>query len=119
MAFHAVADDGGGLSIPRPKAKLFQRVVHPVVLRGICAVNVPVERSKNGFQLRHGEHHAVRHVELAVVSIHHHAQVIQVLLTRVHDGFPDWAFLQLAIAGETVHVEPWRRPPRDSEPLRD
>ena len=102
VPFRAVADDRRRLAVARPVAELLERRVDAVVLRGVDAVHLPVERREHRLELRHREHHAVRDVELAVVAVDHHAQVVEVLLARVHDRFPDRAFLQLAVAGQAV-----------------
>src|SRR5690606_21139140 len=63
--------------------------------------------------------HPAREVELAVVPVDEHAEVVEVRLTGVHHGFPDRAFLQFAVAADGIRVETWRAPPRDGKALRD
>ena len=82
-------------------------------------MDVPVERGEDGFEVRRGEDHAVGHVELAVVLIDHDAEVVQFLLAGEHDGFPDGAFLEFAIAAEGVGIETRAGVAGDGEALGD
>ena len=119
VPFRAVADDRRRLAVARPEAELLERGVHAVVLRRVDALHLPVERSEHRLEIGHREDHPVGHIELAVVAIDHHAQIVQVLLAREHHRFPDRAFLHLAVAAERVRVEARRHAARDRKPLRD
>ena len=100
VALRPVADDRRRLAVARPEPELLERGVDAVVLRGVDAVHLPVERSEDRFQIGHREDHPVGHVELAVVAIDHHAQVVQVLLAREHHRFPDRPFLHFPVAAQ-------------------
>jgi hypothetical protein len=63
--------------------------------------------------VRHREHHPVRQIELPLIVIDHDAQVVEVLLARVHDRFPNRAFLELTVAAQTITIER-RRPAADN-----
>ena len=118
VPLHAVADDRRRLPVARPEPELLERGIHALVLRGVDAVHLPGERREDRLELRHREDHAVGDVELAVVAVDHHAQVVQVLLAGVHHRFPDRSFLQLAVARQAEGIEPRRRPAGDGKTLR-
>ena len=107
------------LAVARPESELLEGGVHAVVLSGVDAVDLPVERSEDRFEIGHREDHPVGHIELAVVAVDHHAQVVQVLLPGEHHRFPDRAFLHLAVAAERVRVEARRGAARERKSLRD
>ena len=119
MALGAVTDNRRGLAVARPELEGLERGIDTLVLRGVDAVHLPVERLEHALELGHREDHAVGDVELAVVAIDEDAEVVEVLLPGVHHRFPDRPFLQLAVAGDAVGVEPRRPPPGDGEALRD
>ena len=119
VPFRPVTDDRRRLAVARPEPELLERGVHAVVLRGVDAVDLPVERSEDRFEIGHREDHPVGHVELAVVAIDHHAQVVQVLLAREHHRFPDRAFLHFPVAAKRVRVEARRRAACERKSLRD
>ena len=101
-AFRAVADDRRRFSITRSEAKTFECRVHAVVLRGVYVVRLPVKRCEHTLEIRHRKDHSIGKVELTVIVIDQHAQVIQVFLACVHDGFPDRPLLHLAVAAEHI-----------------
>ena len=98
VSFGRMADDRGGLAIARSVAECFQRGVNPVVLRRVHGMRLPSERLEYRPELRHGKNHAAENIELAVVVVHQHAEIVQVLLARIHHGFPDRTFLQFTVA---------------------
>src|SRR5204863_9414682 len=105
VPFGTVADDGGGLAVARSKTKRLQRRVDAFIGSRISTVYLPIEGLEHSFELRHREYHAAGDIELAVIAVHHHAKVIQVLLAGEHDGLPDGTFLQLAIARHAIGIE--------------
>ncbi len=119
VALRRVTDDRRRSAVARTEPELLERGMDAVVLRRIDALHGPVERREHALEIGHREDHAVREVELTVVPVDHHAEIVEVLLAGVHHRFPDRPFLQFAVASQAVHVEPRRRPAGDREPLRD
>ena len=119
MPFRPVADDRGRLSVTRTEAETFECGIDTVVLRRIDVRDFPVERSEHRLEIGHREDHPVRHVQLTVVPVHHHAQVVEMFLAGEHHRFPDGAFLQLAVAAQRIRVEARRKAPGKGEPLCD
>ncbi len=118
-ALSAVANDGRWHSIARTEAKLLQRRNHAVILRGVDVKRLPSEGAKNRLQLGHGKNHAGMKVELSVIAVDEHTQVVEMVLSRVHHRFPDGAFLQLAIACHAIGVEPRAAVAGDGKTLGD
>ena len=123
VALGRAADDRQRPAVAGPVAEVLEGPVDAVVLGGVDADCLPPERLEHRFEVRHGEHHAVGQVELPVIVIDHHAQVVEVGLAGVHHAFPDRAFLELTVAAHAVAVvgrglaAGERQALRDREPL--
>ena len=102
VALRRVTDDRRRLAVARTEPELLERGIDAVVLRRIDAQHGPVERREHALEIGHREDHAVRDVELTVVPVDDHAEIVEVLLAGVHHRFPDRPFLQLAVAGQAV-----------------
>ena len=57
-------------------------------------------------------------IQLAVISVHQHAEIIQVILSCIHHGFPYHSLLQFTVAHHAVGIEAWSGSPGDRESLR-
>ncbi len=119
VSFRRVTDDRGRLAVARPVAEFLERGVQAVILSRIDAMDAPIERFKHALELGHRKDHPVREIELPVVAIDHHAQVVEMLLAGVHHGFPDRTLLQFAIACQAVDVKARCGAPRNRQALRD
>src|SRR5258707_1302801 len=117
MALSAVANDRSGLSIARRLFELLERGTDASVLRRVHAVRLPSKRFEYVFQIRHGKHQAARYIELAIIPIHQHAEIVEALGACVHHAFPHWPFLQFSIAHQAIRVEPGACFSRNGESL--
>ena len=107
MPLRRVTDERCRFSVARAAvAEALERGIHPIVLSGVHTFDLPIEGRKDRLEMRHREHHPVRQVELALIVVDHHAQVVEVFLAGVHDRFPNRPFLQLAIATQAITIEP-------------
>ena len=66
--------------------------------------DLPAERAKTGSRSGMGNT-VLCDVQLAVVAVHQHAEIIQMVLAGVHHRFPDGAFLQFSVADHAVGIE--------------
>src|SRR4051812_30756027 len=119
MAFRAVADNRGWLTVAWPVLELLERRVYAIVMRGVYAMGLPSERLEHRFEAWHRKNHAAREIELAVVLIDQQTEIIELLRSRIHHRFPNRAFLQLAVSGHGVGVEARAGAARDREALRN
>ena len=119
MPLGGVADDGRRLAVARAVAELLERGVDAVVLRGVH-VDAPSSRTSGrpAPGPAWGRPCGCSHVELPVVAVHHHAQVVQLLLAGEHHRFPDRTFLQFAVAAHAVGIESRRDAARNRKALR-
>ena len=88
VPLRGVADDRGRLAVARPVAEFLERGVQAVILGRIDAMDAPIERFKHALELWHRKDHPVREIELPVVAIDHHAQVVEMLLARRTSRLP-------------------------------
>ena len=62
--------------------------------------DLKTERTQLGRQIAEGHHLVIRAVDLQTVVIDHDGQVVQLIMSSGHIGFPDLSLLALAVAGE-------------------
>ena len=112
------ADDRRGLPVARPVPEFLERSVDAVILSRVHVEGLPSKRPEDGRQVGHGEDRLAVDIELAVVAVHHQAEVVQLLRAGEHHGFPDRPFLQFAVSAHAVRIEARRDASGDREALR-
>src|SRR6185312_8472133 len=117
-AFFRVADDCRRPTIANAGTKALQRSEDSAVGRGVYGVDLPSEGREDGFERRHGVQRAVVNVQLAMVAVHQHAEIVQIVLARVHRHFPAGTLLKLSIADHAIGIELRTGASRDGEALR-
>src|SRR6185312_17499067 len=100
-----IANDRCRLTIAGTKAEALERRYYAVVLRGIDVVRYPAKGAEDLLERRHGKEHAIVDVELPIVAIDQNAEVVQMVLSGIHDSFPYRSFLQFAVTGHAIRVE--------------
>ena len=98
VSLGCAANDGRGLPVARPVAEFLERSVDAIVLGCVHVEGLPSKRTEDGRQVGHGKDRLAVDIELAVVAVHHQAQVVQLLRAGEHHGFPDRPFLEFAVA---------------------
>jgi hypothetical protein len=87
------AEEGAHAPLADATFEFLQSGVDTVVVGSVDGACVPAKRAEYGLQVRHRKSRPVERVQLPMVLIHKHTQIIQVILARVHDRFPDGTFL--------------------------